>query len=191
MRAQPPCLISGPNCAAVCCLSNRMRSFRDRFLRSNNHRFSALIIAALSRFVDHDRGEELGDTLGPACPSNFRIQHRKGWIRSSSTVAIQSRRACLSFRMQAEGEKPDLLDAVLRAHSLGFWLISQERAPRRWPLWLPHRAATTAPRAWLPGSPCARALATKVLRAWPPCALPTGVGSKPGTGRRLPGVQYG
>jgi hypothetical protein len=31
MRALQPWLISGPNCAAVCYVSNRMRSFRDRF----------------------------------------------------------------------------------------------------------------------------------------------------------------
>ena len=168
MRALQPWLISGAElCSRVLHQQQNAKLSRQIFCAQNNHRFSVLIIAALSRLVDHDRGEEPSDMLGPACLSNSRIQHRKGWIRSSSTGAIQNTRTCFCFRKQAEGEKLGLLDAVLLARSLSFSLISQERAPRRWPLWLPHRAATTAPRAWLPGSPCARAPATKVLRAWP------------------------
>ena len=156
-----------PNCAAVCYVGNRMRSFRDRFLRPKQSQvfccdnccsfaFCLIMIAA--------RGITRSALLATQTP---KIQRRKGWIRSLRTIAILNRLACFCFRMQPAGVEQGSLHAALLSHSERFWLVSQERALRRAPLCLPHRVATRARRAWLPGSPCVRALATRVLRAWP------------------------
>src|SRR5262245_41661154 len=139
------------------------------------------MIAALSRFVGHDRSvvahalsamvsletNNLSDTLRAARNSDSKIRRRKGWTRSLRTIAILNRRPCSCFRMQLAGVEQGSLHAALLSHSARFWLVSRTRALRQTPLCLPRRAAMEALRAWLPGLPCARAPATQVLRAWP------------------------
>jgi hypothetical protein len=170
-RIVQTCVTSATECEALA----------TDFCAQNNHKFFVSMIAALSRFVGHGRGAlahalsaiisletiNLSDTLGVARNSDSKIQHQKGWIRSSRTIAIRNRQACFCFRMQPAGVEQGSLHAALLSHSERFWLVSQERALRQAPLCLPHRVATRARRAWLPGSPCVRALATRVLRAWP------------------------
>jgi len=179
MRALLFHLIKGQNYAVVCYVGNRMRSFRDRFLRSKQSqvfRFDVCCSFAFCELRSRTRSIALAQAAcGPNNQSagyarlcaqpDSRIQHRKGWIRSSRTAAIQSKRACFCFRMRVAGEKPGLLDEVLPARSLRPSLISLVRAHRREPRTLPYRVATTAPRAWPLGSPCARAPASRILRA--------------------------
>ena len=170
-RIVQACVTSATECEA----------FATDFCTRINHKFFVLMITALSRFVGHGRGAlahalsatisletiNLSDTLGLVRNSDSKIQRRKGWIRSSRTIAILNRPACFCCRTQPAGVQQGSLHAALLSHSERFWLVSQERALRQAPLCLPHRAATRARRAWLPGSPCVLALATRVLRAWP------------------------
>jgi len=99
--------------------------------------------------------------------SDSKIQRRRGWMRSLRTVAIQNRLACSCLRTQPVGEGQGLLHAALQSYFARSCPVSRVRAPRQAPLYPSHRVARLALRALLPGSPCARALATRVLRASP------------------------
>jgi hypothetical protein len=53
----------------MCYAGNRIRKFRDRFSARINHKFSILMIAALSRFVG--QGQRVGS---PAVRNNLSLE---------------------------------------------------------------------------------------------------------------------
>jgi hypothetical protein len=169
----------------MCYDGNRMRRFGDRSLRSKQSQVSRFDDCCSFAFCEARsrrgalcctyavrtgslRNINLLDTLGYQRNPDSKIRHRKAWIRSLSTVAIRNRPACFCFRMQPAGVEQGSLHAALPSHSASLCPVLRVRAPRQAPLCLSHRVAPRALRAWLPGSPCARALATQVLSAWPP-----------------------